>query len=83
MVTVPRDAPAWARALADDVTAHFDRMAARGFPVRMPSYPKADLPSAAAYPNTWIYVADDVGGATPAFSDGVVWRRTSDRAVIA
>jgi len=29
-----------------------------------------------------IYVSDESGGATLAFSDGLVWRRVQDRAVI-
>lgn len=74
MVTVPQDAPAWARRLADDVTAQFDRMAARGFPVMLPSYSKADLPNAASYPGGWIYVTDAAGGAIPAYSNGSSWR---------
>lgn len=82
MVSVPRTAPDWARRLADDVTAEFDRVSARGFPIRLPSYPKADLPQAASYPGSLIFVPDDAGGSTPAFSDGVAWRRVADRAVI-
>lgn len=51
-------------------------------PVIMPSYAKASLPSAATHARGLIYVTDDVGGATPAFSDGTNWRRVADRAVI-
>lgn len=29
-----------------------------------------------------IYVSDESGGATPAFSDGTNWRRVADRAVV-
>lgn len=48
----------------------------------MPSYTVAEVPDAAARPRQWIYVSNEAGGATPAFSDGTNWRRTSDRAVI-
>jgi len=40
------------------------------------------VPSAATYPRGNIFVNNETGGATPAFSDGVSWRRYSDRAVI-
>jgi hypothetical protein len=49
----------------------------------LPSFAKASLPSAATFVRGMIYVTDDVGGATPAFSDGTNWRRVADRAVIA
>lgn len=29
-----------------------------------------------------IYVSDEVGGGVPAFSDGVEWRRVTDRAIV-
>lgn len=45
-----------------------------------PSYPKASLP-AATY-GRMIFVTDDVGGSTLAFSDGSSWRRVADRAVV-
>lgn len=52
-------------------------------PVRVASYAKAALPSAAAGAGQIIYVSDEAGGATIAFSDGANWRRVSDRAVVA
>lgn len=51
-------------------------------PVVLKTYLKASLPSAATYINGIIIVSDDVGGLTPAFSDGTNWRRTADRNVI-
>jgi hypothetical protein len=81
MVTVPRDAPAWAQQLADDVTREL-RARSRGFPVVLASFPKADLPDAARWVGSWIYVPDDVGGAVPAYSDGVNWLRADSSAVI-
>lgn len=47
----------------------------------MRSYTVATLPSAAASARL-IYVSNESGGATPAFSDGSNWRRTSDLAVV-
>jgi hypothetical protein len=41
----------------------------------------ASLPSA-AQPGQMIYVSDETGGATMAFSDGSNWRRITDRAVV-
>jgi hypothetical protein len=52
-------------------------------PVRVPSYTAATVPAASAWPHAVIYVSNETGGATLAFSDGTDWRRTSDRAVIA
>ena len=49
---------------------------------KLPSYTVATLPDATLYPLTMIYVSDESGGATPAFSDGTNWRRTSDRAIV-
>lgn len=46
------------------------------------SYTVATLPSAATYPRGVIYVSNEAGGATLAFSDGTDWRRVQDRAVV-
>lgn len=53
--------------------------------IGLASYAKASLPSPVLRAGGCglIYVTDDVGGATPAFSDGTSWRRVADRAVIA
>jgi hypothetical protein len=58
-----------------------------GDAVKIPSYAKASLPSAAnnfetGESSSLIYVTDDVGGAVVAFTDGTDWRRVTDRAVI-
>jgi len=45
------------------------------------SYTVATVPSA-AQPGQMIYVTNETGGATMAFSDGTNWRRIQDRAVI-
>lgn len=51
-------------------------------PLVMPSFAKASLPTAANYTGGMIFVTDDIGGSTPAFSDGTNWRRVADRNVI-
>lgn len=51
-------------------------------PVLLPQYAKTALPSAADNVGAMIYVTNDAGGAVPAFSDGVNWRRVTDRNVI-
>lgn len=51
-------------------------------PVMLNQYSKTALPSAATYTAGLIYVTDDIGGATPAFSDGTNWRRVADRNII-
>ena len=45
------------------------------------SFAVASLPNA-AQPGQMIYVSDETGGATMAFSDGTNWRRITDRAVV-
>ena len=51
-----------------------------GVPV-VPSYTVATLPGAVA--GGVIFVTNETGGAVLAFSDGVSWRRVTDRAVVA
>ena len=46
------------------------------------TYTVSTLPTASAYPRGVIYVANEAGGATLAFSDGTNWRRVQDRAVV-
>lgn len=54
-----------------------------GNPLGLNAYTVATVPSAsAAGAGSLIYVADESGGAVPAFSDATVWRRVTDRAVI-
>lgn len=60
-----------------------DGSEAASAPIVFKSYVKAALPSASKYINGLIIVSDDVGGLTPAFSDGTNWRRTADRNIIA
>lgn len=50
--------------------------------VRLPAFPKAKLPSAAASKWCVVIVKDDVNGEVPAWSDGTDWRRVTDRAII-
>jgi hypothetical protein len=81
MVTVPRDAPVWAQVMADDITREL-RSRVRGFPVVLAKFPKADLPDAARWTGSWIWVTDDVGGAVPAYSNGTNWLRSDTSAII-
>ncbi len=46
----------------------------------LPSYTVATLP--AVVEGGLIYVSDETGGATTAFSDGTNWRRSQDRTVV-
>lgn len=61
------------------------RLTVEGGAVRVGRFVKAALPPAGGVDNAGaiIYVWDDAGGATLAFSDGTNWRRAADRAVIA
>lgn len=51
-------------------------------PLRLKSCSVTSLPDPALYPEHLIYVADEAGGAVPAFSDGIHWRRVTDRAIV-
>lgn len=50
--------------------------------ITMPTYTVATVPNAATNVRRWIYVSDEAGGAVPAFSDSVNWRRCTDRAIV-
>ncbi len=51
--------------------------------LRPASFTVATVPSASALgAGATIYVSNESGGATPAFSDGAAWRRVTDRAII-
>ncbi len=52
------------------------------WPLRMIQVSKLALPTPTDNVGSLIYVTDDVGGAVTAFSDGVHWRRMTDRAII-
>ena len=51
-------------------------------PVILPGHSKNALPSAAGRAGALIYVSDEAGGPTVAFSDGTNWRRVQDRAIV-
>ena len=53
-----------------------------GSPPVVPSYTVATLPSVSVNTRGLIYVSDESGGATLAFSDGTNWRRVQDRAIV-
>lgn len=49
----------------------------------LPSKTVAELANLSASPQAqFVYCSDESGGAVPAFSDGVNWRRVTDRAII-
>lgn len=52
------------------------------FIARASSFNVAGLPAAASYQGCIALVLDEVGGTVLAFSDGVNWRRCTDRAVV-
>ena len=61
----------------------FDGSNAMTAPLLLRSYTVAGAPTASEWTGAVIYVSDETGGATIAFSDGTNWRRAQDRAVIA
>lgn len=50
--------------------------------IKPQSYTVATLPAAASFTGCMIYVSDETGGATVAFSDGTNWRRVQDRNIV-
>lgn len=52
-----------------------------GDQVQLTEFTVATLPDATTE-GGMIYVTDETGGAIPAFSDGVDWRRVTDRAIV-
>jgi len=52
-------------------------------PVHLDSRVVASLPPAnSVEPGTMYFVSNESGGAVPAFSDGSVWRRVTDRNIV-
>ena len=45
------------------------------------TYTVATLPDASDYEGGMVYVSDETGGAVIVFSDGISWRRCTDRVV--
>lgn len=79
------DWKAWAvqvvRVLVPFMTETRETYYRQGQIVHLGSFVVADLPDA-SIPGRQIYVSDETGGATVAFSDGTNWRRVQDRAVV-
>jgi hypothetical protein len=63
----------------DDIQQRVNRFLL-GDSVELASYTVATLPAQKAA--GLIYVSDEIGGATLAFSDGTNWRRVQDRVVV-
>lgn len=51
-------------------------------PFFLSSYDVATLPDAAESEGAVVYVSNETGGKVIAFSDGVNWRRVTDRAIV-
>lgn len=51
-------------------------------PFPMAQYTVSTAPAASAFTGCVIYVSNETGGATLAFSDGTNWRRVQDRNII-
>lgn len=54
----------------------------RSVPDPLETYTVSDLPDPGNRERSLIYVSDETGGATLAFSDGSDWRRVQDRAIV-
>lgn len=58
-----------------------DELEVRG-ELRLPAFTVAALPAASRSERCLVYVSNETGGATVAFSDGTNWRRVQDRAIV-
>ena len=73
------------RLIAMRTNAAFPKDGTEGMqsPLLLKSYTVATLPTASEWTAGVIYVSDETGGATLAFSDGTNFRRVQDRAIVA
>ncbi len=81
--SVPRPAagaPTWAARLVQDLADWV--MAIRRGPQVLTLYTVANLPDATKYHGGQVQVTNEAGGEVPAFSDGINWRRYTDRAIV-
>lgn len=76
----PADAPQWLKTVLSSIRAALGD--AWSTPLRLQSFAKADLPTAADSTGGLVAVTNETGGYTVAFSDGTNWRRVQDRAVV-
>jgi hypothetical protein len=83
-VTLTVDLGSYASAVDTAISGHETRIGNLESVINRPqSFTVATLPSAlAAGAGQLVYVTDEVGGAVPAFSDGVNWLRVTDRAIV-
>lgn len=86
--TPSADTPAWGVALMRDLVGWVRALGKQ--PASLPSFTVAALPSASEWysaqselgRSAMIFVSNESGGAVPAFTDGVSWRRVTDRAIV-
>lgn len=65
----------------DDIQTLINQMLSAS-QVQLPEYTVTTLPNATTQSGGMVYVSDESGGAVPAFTDGVNWRRITDRAIV-
>lgn len=72
------------REIAVRANAGFPKDGTEGMqaPLQLNSYAVASLPTASLWEGAMIFVSDETGGATTAFSDGTDWRRSQDRVIV-
>lgn len=82
--TVHTDPVEHRRQIAERVNAALSRDGSTPMqePLPLSSVTVAELPAAAAWEGSLVYVPDESGGSVLAFSDGADWRRVTDRAVV-
>lgn len=78
---IPVDGPEWASDLIRELRDTIRRVQVLERYAIINSYTVATLPAADGAEN-FIFVSDETGGFTAAFSDGTNWRRVQDRAVV-
>lgn len=76
------DGPAAAALAMTEDVLQIDGNRQMAGPLIFASFLVAEVPAAADWVSGQIYVSNESGGATLAFSDGTNWRRVQDRAII-
>lgn len=74
-------ATSWLQLYLDDIEQRLNSHLL-GQSIILPPYALASLPDAAKNKYGQIIVTDEVGGEVSAISDGINWRRSTDRAVV-
>lgn len=75
-LAMPEKGPEWLPSFARSIVRWLNEL------TKPRKYTVATLPDPAGYEGYTVYVSDETGGGTLAFSDGTDWRRAQDRNIV-